>query len=201
MPHEPAYRAGQGKTYDPHFSSANRKIDIKAKATDHGRPVTWKEGRAWSKWKKLRISKGWPTWTLPTEDFAHLRGVTPRNTDLEEGEHEEHEIEQAGLLEWCQAFCHSRQPMKEFVLKKEVWGWDEEGIVIGELVMEGDSEHPPTDMFSVLAVRAAIESTGYRHDFSVEFERNAGKVMIHPENLLARMTTQVCQGRFEKQDV
>ena len=131
MPNEPAYRASASKTYDPYFSSANRHIDIKAKPTDHGRSITWKESRAWSKWKAMRLKKGLPTWTPLTDEYASLRGVTARNEDLEEGD-DTNEIEQAGLLEWCQAFCQSHRPMKEFVLRKEVWGWDQEGIVLGE---------------------------------------------------------------------
>ena len=79
----------------------------------------------------MRLKKGLPTWTPLTDEYASLRGVTARNEDLEEGD-DTNEIEQAGLLEWCQAFCQSHRPMKEFVLRKEVWGWDQEGIVLGE---------------------------------------------------------------------
>jgi len=191
MPHEPAYRASASKTYDPHYSNANRHIDIKAKPTDHGRSTTWKEGRAWSKWKALRLKKGLPTWTPLTDDFASLRAANPQNEDLEEGD-DTHEIEQAGLLEWCQAFCQSHRPMKEFVLRKEVWGWDQEGIVLGESARSLSITIIIDGVAWFAAVRAAIESTGYSHSFSVDFETTARKVMVHPDNMLSRLTTKVC---------
>lgn len=53
--------------------------------------------------------------------------------DAENADEEREGIEQASLREWCLAYCRSLQPMKEFVLKKEIWGWDEEGVLLGTL--------------------------------------------------------------------
>ena len=132
------------------------------------------------------------------DDAAESPFALPTNTarvhDIEEADGEGSSSDQASLHEWCQAYCRSLQPMREFVLKKEVWGWDEEGVLLGRL--------PPTftimstsevDIFSIihLAVRAAIQSTGYRHSFAVTFEKQARKVMIHPDNLFSSLTTEV----------
>jgi hypothetical protein len=137
MPHEPAYRGSSDKTYDPHFSSGSGKVklDIKAKATDRGRNSTWNERKTWSKWKARRVAKGYPTWTSMADDdgdspFASHSG-SAQIRDVENVDEEGNGIDQAGLHEWCQAYCSSLQPMREFILKKEIWGWDEEGVLLG----------------------------------------------------------------------
>lgn len=137
MPHEPAYRGSSDKTYDPHFASESGKVklDIKAKATDRGRNSTWNERKTWSKWKSRRVAKGYPTWTSMADDdgdspFASHSG-SAQIRDVENADEEGNGIDQAGLHEWCQAYCSSLQPMREFILKKEIWGWDEEGVLLG----------------------------------------------------------------------
>lgn len=61
--------------------------------------------------------------------------------------------------------------MSEFILKKQVWGWDREGII--------------------LAVNAAIQSTGYTHNVSVWFEQTGGQVVVRPDHGLARWMSEV----------
>lgn len=99
-------------------------------------------------------------------------GSESRDIEAEPLDHSQ-EFQPATLSDWCQTFCASasHHPMSEFILKKQVWGWDREGII--------------------LAVNAAIQSTGYTHNVSVWFEQTGGQVVVRPDHGLARWMSEV----------
>lgn len=41
------------------------------------------------------------------------------------------QLEHATLLEWCEEFCRSSQPLKEFRLQKHVYGWEYQSLLVG----------------------------------------------------------------------
>lgn len=42
------------------------------------------------------------------------------------------QLEHATLLEWCEEFCRSSQPLKEFRLQKHVFGWQYRSLLVGK---------------------------------------------------------------------
>jgi hypothetical protein len=58
-----------------------------------------------------------------------------RIEQVEEGNVDEVELEHATLSEWCQAFCASQQPLKEFRLYKNLYGWEWDSLHVGECLL------------------------------------------------------------------
>lgn len=42
------------------------------------------------------------------------------------------QLEHASLRDWAEEFCRSSQPLKEFRLQKQVYGWDYSSLLVGK---------------------------------------------------------------------
>ncbi len=158
-PTEPTYRGSSRLTYHPIIPSNSkdrpyRHIRLlsegKLECTMVGRRASRAERGRLSKWKSFRREKGLPYWTPRLEEYQDsLNGKgkkraaqdsTPRS--LEDGPSPQTvlatqiaEAEVADLQQWCQAFCESHLEFRQFVVKKEVWGWEMGKLEKGEDVV------------------------------------------------------------------
>jgi hypothetical protein len=148
LPTEPAYRGSASLTYHPVIPSKSRKrpykhlrrlSEGKLQPTSIGRRATRAERHAQSSWRRQRRDDGLPCWvSIPPgydgnkgKKCSHaLPGPTPR--DLEAGcdvaknealAAQVAEADVADLQQWCAAYCKSLKDFRQFVIKKEVWGW------------------------------------------------------------------------------
>lgn len=80
--------------------------------------------------------------------------------------------DQPTLKAWCEAYTNNKALLKEFTMRKEVWGWDLAGLEA--------------------AVKSAILSTGYTsNDLIVKFELDDREIKVLPNNLLSRIFARV----------
>ena len=158
--------------------------------TDIGRKVHDKrKHKAFDKWRK---GKGLPPWVgMDDEAAREWREVeAPKDghdvvameiSDIEE------EIEvgdvvresvKPGLLQWCEVYCRDQALLKEFTMRKVIWGWDLASLETGmsEGCMAG----------LIVAIRGAISSAGYTSNHvEVTFELEEEEVIVRPASLLS----------------
>ena len=119
---------------------------------------------AWSDWESWRMDRGLPRWSNMWEnkDFWDGRGKGKATQPIALAD-EEAELEGAGLLgeaegepglrEWCERYTADPGLLKEFRLRKGIWGWEFSGLTTGMSTGWTSAE--------CLAVKGAITSTGY----------------------------------------
>jgi hypothetical protein len=123
--------------------------DAKSRATKPGiRPVR-QEKKLLHEYITDRITKGLPFWTpWPEELVKNIQKVRDqvindgsaqytRLHGMEDGHFpaaqvEDIQLEHASLRDWCEEFCRSSQPLKEFRLQKQVYGWPYPSLLIGK---------------------------------------------------------------------
>lgn len=137
-----------------------------------GRPISWGAHDVFAKWDGKRWMQGLPIWAKPQD--IRLEGV---NQPGDPG-HRDGDIEQArgkqgepALTAWCQAYCADRGWLKEFILRKEVWGWD-----YGALSK---------------AIKGAVVSTGYTTEVEVKLNWDEQEAMVMPSNPWTRINNEV----------
>ncbi|WVQ75359.1 hypothetical protein IAR50_004978 [Cryptococcus sp. DSM 104548] len=160
-----------------------------------GRSLTYKESKQEIEWATWRTGKGLPWWAgredvpeyeayLKSKGKGKGRGGSGR-VRLESDEQplldEEHSIEglsvsqgenqgqaKANLKEWCRAYCADRGVLNEFSLRKDLCGWDLDGLQS--------------------AITGAIRSTGYSHpNLEVTLDVEDRVIVVHPNNYLSRI--------------
>ncbi|OXG43553.1 hypothetical protein J010_06701 [Cryptococcus neoformans] len=159
-----------------------------------GLPPKPREQKKDRKWKEYRRQKGIPGW-VKREDVPEFeqgkgkgKGKNKNQKKDKKGDSEggsvdlddqdsDIDVEQArneginnikpNLRAWCQAYCDDRGLLKEFVMKKELCGWDFDGLKS--------------------AVNGAILSTGYQSPYvAVNISIDNVAVVVRPNNLLSR---------------
>jgi hypothetical protein len=127
--------------------------------TDVGKRPSNKDKTLWKAWNDWRVGKGLPSWSdmSSTEEFWEskaAKGKKPAGAGSAEralalGEDAEEQDEERGelvrrteavkdaqaqpvLRDWCEKFSRDEGTFKEFKMKREVWGWDFEGLRTGE---------------------------------------------------------------------
>jgi hypothetical protein len=123
------------------------------------------------KWNFGRWAKGFPSWARD-QDVDENEGEPAIGRVAGIGQEEAGDGEEASLMEWCEAFCADKGWMRSFTLKREVWGWNFEGLI--------------------KATRGAIASTGYTSsDLTVGIELDDAEITIRPYNLWSRAINRV----------
>lgn len=76
------------------------------------------------------------------------------------------------LRKWCEMYCAERGTMKEFIVEKQIWGWDFEQVQ--------------------KAIKNAIHSTGYQsEDLDISVIVDSQKYHIRPNNWFSRAINNV----------
>ncbi|KAJ9105137.1 hypothetical protein QFC19_003595 [Naganishia cerealis] len=139
--------------------------DAKALATKPGVQPVRQERNLLDKYNRERRGKGLPYWAPRPENLVQaikaIRDQVRQRSDakyqkairrqagshgagsaeysrvdqLEEGHLDEADLEHATLLDWCQEFCRSSQPLKEFRIYKNVYGWEFDSLHVGECLI------------------------------------------------------------------
>lgn len=123
-----------------------------------GLPPKSGEQRKDRKWKEYRRQKGIPGWVkkedVPEFEQGKGKGKNKKNrkedkrrdseggsvalddqdsdVDVEQARNEGIDNVKPNLRAWCQAYCDDRGLLKEFVMKKELCGWDFDGLKSGK---------------------------------------------------------------------
>ncbi|WVQ81641.1 hypothetical protein IAT38_003765 [Cryptococcus sp. DSM 104549] len=193
MPWEPARRGTSHSTYAATYAPKRRapspRVDDRQPllptaypGTEIGARGSWQDIMEWAAWEKYRIGKGLPRWARmeDTPGFKRrmakkkdkgkgiaIRGLVGRDTDIETGIAEEAVRTTPSLRDWCVAYCADKGPLKEFVMRKELCGWDIDGLQA--------------------AITSAIVSQGYPlSNLQVNVELDATHVVVRPDNRLNR---------------
>lgn len=139
-----------------------------------------------------RFRRGQKYMIGPSEENEARR--RQRLGDLEnDAEGDEERMRKAGVEDWCRDFCESKQMLKRFVVKKEVWGWNQEGVLIGKFksCCYSLAMYLIDSRRYAIAIKGAIRDTGYSDTLTVEVETGATEIRVHPDTRLARMMTNV----------
>nr|XP_031862237.1 uncharacterized protein CI109_002202 [Kwoniella shandongensis]KAA5529309.1 hypothetical protein CI109_002202 [Kwoniella shandongensis] len=163
---------------------------IRQEAKDSYEWDTWRKGKGIPRWvhpddcpeywetkmkgKGRASRRGEPTQTtgpisLP-EAVADLDLEAGEETTIQQQQQQQRSVGDLGkpdLKQWCEAFCADKGILKEFVLVKGVWGWDQAGLLT--------------------AVNSAIMSTGYpAANIQTSFDMSPTYVVVRPNNTLSR---------------
>lgn len=182
-PDAAAYRGTSHLSFAPVSNPSSTKAGPRVSKSLH---------KLWTQWRLHRWDRGLPSWASMPADFQQAKhSRSKRRTPLalaEEGEGllgvqealNPSERDRADLMQWCQAYCASQAFLKEFVLRKQVWGWDTKAVKTGRSGF--------TACADVVAVTSAILSTGYRSAdrIQVDFVLSGSKVTAMPDNWLSR---------------
>lgn len=156
-PLDNAVYAGEDELYESLLTSSDG-----FNTTLPGMPPKPQEQKKDKKWRDYRHRKGIPGWVkredVPEFEKGKDKGKNKdkrkdRKKDKRRGSEGENvvmddqdsdvDVEQArneginnmkpNLRAWCQAYCDDRGLLKEFILKKELCGWDFDGLKSGKL--------------------------------------------------------------------
>ncbi|KAL4243489.1 hypothetical protein ABKN59_001277 [Abortiporus biennis] len=128
------------------------------------RKATKKELKCAKDWEKDRVQRGYPPWVSPTVMGSQLDGTSGVTRDVVKN----------GVLrssktlrEWADEYCASEKRFKEFTYEKVVYGWNIAALEA--------------------AITAAVKSTYYEGDPTVEFKISHNKIHVRPDSRVARM--------------
>lgn len=76
-------------------------------------------------WDNRRWRHGFPVWTK-IADVPPGEGISSADVDAELRLEDK---EDPALLQWCEAYCADKGWMKRFIMRRDVWGWDFNGLV------------------------------------------------------------------------
>ena len=151
-----------GHAYAATFAPPNARVSggaayeqIDYASTDPGRPATKKEDAEEQRWADWRENKGLPLWVRRVDCAEYLeseagKGKGKATGPVALGDHEDEEAlvggredvvggelvadaKKAGLMDWCERYGADPGWMKEFVVPVNVWGWNREALISGEL--------------------------------------------------------------------
>lgn len=119
-------------------------------------------------WDKARWGQGYPIWARFSD--VPYTGETPvvGEVDIERGDM----AVDRDLMDWCKAYCADKGWLKEFKLRREVWGWDFDSLI--------------------KSVKDVMISTGnVTVDMSVTVEWDVAETIVRPENVWTRANDNV----------
>jgi hypothetical protein len=134
QPDIPSYRGTSHMTFAPVRNPLS---------TKPGQRVSKSLRNLWNQWGLHRFDRGLPSWSPMPSVFQQAKHSRSKRTNqlalAEEGDGllsvEESlnpsERDRADLMQWCQAYCASPAILKEFQLRKQVWGWDTKAVKTG----------------------------------------------------------------------